>query len=152
MAGIALVVALFGCGGGDDSGGGSGDGGSTATISKEEFVEEANAICNRVKKEGLTAMTTYLKEHQGSGKSKADQVLEAIHNAFLPALQKQVDDIRALGLPDGAEDEAEVFLVQTEKAIDTAEKSTGNAQFTQAFDKSADQARVLNINACVYGS
>lgn len=169
-AGIAVVLALGGCGGGSDSssatsgastaaGGGSTTGESTAgeggnagkSAAAGRFAEEANAICERGKKQGLIAMGAYAKQHQSAGKPKAEQLIEAIHAAFLPIVQKQADEIRALTAPAGEEAAVKAFLEALEEGIAAAGKVSSNSQFGSSFKKSAALAHELGIDACAYG-
>lgn len=148
------MAALAGCGGGSDSSS-STAGGATASaggeISQEEFVERADAICTSGKKKGLLAMSAYAKAHQGSGKSKSALLIEAIHATFLPQVQTQVEEIRALGLPEGEADQAKAFLKAMEEGIETASKAGQGSQFSSSFKHSAELARELGITSCVYG-
>jgi hypothetical protein len=169
-----VAFALWGCGGG--SGGDStaaGDGGSTATAGPEgesassgggsaspssatpakgEFVVQANAICKKQKEAGLAAVGEYVKEHGGAAESSAILV-RALHVVFLPYVQSQVDEIAALGAPQGDRDEVQAYLNAMQKAVDQAGDSGPNATqvFTQSFAPSAKLARQYGIDACAYG-
>jgi hypothetical protein len=158
----AVAVALYGCGGGSGSTGtsaGAGTGAETSSeatvrsssLSKEEFTAKADAICTRGKKQGLVAMSAYVKEHPGSSKSKSEQLIEAIHATFLPQIQKQVDQIRALGAPEGEEEQVTAILAAMEEGVEAAASASANAQFSQSFEHSAELAREYGIEACVYG-
>jgi len=146
----AIAVALWGCGDDDSSAGGGSSGGKSA---RAEFVEQANAICEEGKERGLEAMGAYAKEHPGSGLSQQEQLAVALQKAFLPELQKQVDEIRQLEPPAGDEQQVEAFLVATEEAVEASSKgpaSTGD-QFDPNFDRSARLARAYGLSGCIYG-
>jgi len=145
--GIAFLVVLSGCGGGDST---TAAGGGDASASNQGFVEQAEAICGRTKKQSLAVIGSYVKSNQGSGKSKAQQVADAIHNAFLPLLQKQVDELRALEPPEGKEDQVSAFLDAMEEGVEKAEKTSANAQFGSSFQGSGQLARELGIPGCAY--
>jgi hypothetical protein len=169
---IAAAVALgvAGCGGGSDSSSSSSEstGATTAaagggkqtktavhssSLSKEEFVEKADAICVREKTKGLEAMGAYAKEHQGAaGQSKAEVIGEAIQKVFLPSVQAQVDQIRALGAPEGEEQEVEAVLVALEEAVEEASHGTpSSARFSQSFANAGALATEYGLTSCVYG-
>src|SRR5262249_22532266 len=100
---------------------------------------------------GLLAMTAFAKAHQSSGKSKSALLNEAIHAAFLPQVQKQVEEIYVLGLPEGEEGGGQVnaFLEAMEEGIKAASKAAQNGQ--SSFKHSAELAHELGIDACAYG-
>jgi hypothetical protein len=161
----AVALAVGGCGGGDSTGSGGestssttgGGGGETtvhsSSLSKAEFSEKAAAICTREKTKGLEAMSTYLKQHPGAaGAAKIELIGEALQKVFLPAVQRQIDQIRALGAPAGDEEEIEAFLSALQEAVDEASQGTpSNGKFAQAFASSASIAHEYGLDACAYG-
>jgi hypothetical protein len=166
---IAAAVALgvAGCGGGSSNSTSAESTGSTTTaagggkqtkthspsLSKEEFVEKADAICTRGKTKGLEAMGVYAKEHQGTaGQSKAEVIGEAVQKVFLPSVQSQVDQIRALGAPAGEEQEVEAILAALEEAVEEASQGApSSARFAKSFASAGALAREYGLTACVYG-
>ena len=156
---VALTAAVGGCGGGDDGSADSADKTTRDTTeassspTKAQFVEQASAICTRVKKEGLSAMVTYVKQRQGNaGQSKVELLAEAFQAAFLPKVQGQIDEIRALGVPEGDEEEVEAFLAAMQEGVDTAgEGSTPSPQLGKSFKRSGQLARDYGLEACAFG-
>jgi hypothetical protein len=165
----AIALAVGGCGGSSDStsaestgaestgtestGGGQQTTVHTSSLSKTEFIEKADAICTREKSKGLNAMGAYVKENQGATSlGKAELIGEAIQKVFLPSVQSQVDQIRALGAPAGEEQEVEAILVSLEEAVEGASQGTpSSARFAQSFANSGALAREYGLTACVYG-
>jgi hypothetical protein len=147
IAAVGAVAALAGCGGGGDTSG------SSSSIPKDEFVEQANAICAKGKKEGLAEMAAYVrKQGAGSPQAKAELLQEALRTVFIPAVQKQIDEVRALGAPDEGEEQVDAFLASMQKAVDQAgEKSSAGPQFASLFKSSAALAHEYGIDACAYG-
>ncbi len=163
------MLGVAGCGGGSSSSDSTSaeSTGSTATaasggkqtkthsssLSKEEFVERADAICVREKTKGLEAMGAYAKEHQGTaGQSKAEVIGEAVQKVFLPSVQSQVDQIRALGAPEGEEQEVEAILAALEEAVEEASQGApSSARFAKSFANSGTLATEYGLTACVYG-
>ncbi|HEX3173442.1 MAG TPA: hypothetical protein VHQ43_04390 [Solirubrobacterales bacterium] len=163
FAGVVVLLALGGCGGGDDGGSTAADGTGTTTsakqgspsgasLSEDEFVERAIAICKREKRAGLAAMGLYVKQHGGSAQGNA-VLVEALRTAFLPHVQTQVEEIRALGAPNGDDGEVQAYLDATEEAVDRASaKAGGSTQiFGESFEESAQLAHDLGIDKCAYG-
>lgn len=174
----AVALAVGGCGGSSDSNGGGGEstgstggggketsgGGKEATggkettvqsssLSRAEFVERAGAICTREKTKGLEEMGAYVKQHPGAtGAGKLELIGEALQKVFLPSVQRQIDQIRALGAPAGDEQEIEAFLSALQEAVDEAGQGTpSNGKFGQAFASSANLAHEYGLDACAYG-
>jgi hypothetical protein len=147
-------------GGGGESTGTASAGGNKETtahsssLSKAEFVKQANAICTREKTKGLEAMGAYAKQHRGAatGQAKIELIGEAIQKVFLPSVQSQVNQIRALGAPAGDEQEVEALLDSLEEAVEKASQGTASsARFGQAFASSGKLAREYGLSDCVYG-
>jgi hypothetical protein len=174
----AAAVALWGCGGGDSSSTTAASNGSGATTTsktegsssgktgesssgktggasqaKAEFVDQANAICKKGKKKGLKEMTAYAEAHANSSQRKLAQLAKALQVAFLPEVQNQVDEIRALGAPQGDEKQIEAFLDALEEGIEAASQSSASSglQLGPNFKHSAQLARGYGLDACAYG-
>src|SRR5262249_11304986 len=105
---------------GNGSAGRSGSGGGGAATQKMSRL--AGTICENGKKKGLEEMSVYAKAHRNSAKPKSALLIEAIHATFLPAVQRQVKEIRALGLPEGEEPKVRAFLDAMEEDVQAASK------------------------------
>jgi hypothetical protein len=143
---IGLIAAGCGSGSGSDSTASSGETASTTTpatspIGKAEFIKKADAACAKGKKQVETEFAAYLKknkikeipEAKEAKAQAAGREAEVIETIALPALQQQVDEIRALGFPDGEEDQVEPFLDAVEEGIEKIEEDP------QAFFSGADE-------------
>jgi hypothetical protein len=137
------------------SGGSSGETGTpSGGLSKSEFVRQANAICEKRKKQSLAKMAAYVKEHKsGSEPANPALIVEAVKAVFLPGVQTQVDEIRALGAPPGDEAKVEAFLAALEEGVEDATEASGapGAAFGQSFKRSAELAREYGLDGCAYG-
>lgn len=155
---------MAGCGSSGDSTAASSESTGTATtgkeapvhsssLSKEEFIAQAGAICTKEKTAGLEAMGNYVKQHPGAtGQGKVALIGEALQKVFLPSIQRQVDQIRALGAPEGEEQEVEAFLDALQEAVDQASQGTpSGGKFGKAFASSAALAHEYGLTACAYG-
>jgi hypothetical protein len=178
-AAVAIVAVAAGCGGGGGSSSSSAAGGETTSaeggasgktsrakgesssgktaptgsLSKSEFVKQANAICEEGKKEGLGKMAAYVKKHKGGSQAPNVELLgEALKTVFIPTIQNQVDEVRALGAPSGDESRVEDFLTALEEDVEAAEASSGSgANFAKAFKDSAELAHEYGLDGCAYG-
>jgi hypothetical protein len=104
---MAIVgIALIGCGGGGDD----------ESLTKAEYVKEANAICRKAlnQKEKVIAEATEKLPDKVSASTKEKVVLEA----FAP-YEKATEELAELGKPEGQEEKAEALVEAME---DGAEK------------------------------
>lgn len=93
LAAMLIVgLAVAGCGGSSDS---SSSTTSAATLSKAQFLSQANAICAKGNKE-LNAAGAKL----GKNSSQAD-FTRYVTGTAIPGIQSQIDGITALGAPSG---------------------------------------------------
>jgi hypothetical protein len=119
---LAIATIAWGCGGDEE-------GTASAPAGKAEFIEKADALCTRGGKETEAEIAAYAKDENvdESKEPTPAQSEEVIAEIVVPALRKQVDEIRALGVP--TEDEAQVngFLDDIDAALDKAEDDPKNA-------------------------
>jgi hypothetical protein len=104
---MAVCLLAAGCGGGD------GD-----SIDKASFVEQANAICKEASakmKAEIIALGKKLKSRTASAN------VSILEKAVIPALQSELDEIQALGIPSGGKKEVEAFLAAQRKVVMAAE-------------------------------
>ncbi|MDP2775362.1 MAG: hypothetical protein Q8O61_17550 [Nocardioides sp.] len=106
------MLVLAGCGGDDDGGEGA--------ISKAEFLEQGNTICS--------AGNLAVDEIGGSvDKHDQEQLLTAIKEQVVPLVRGQLDDLRALGYPDGDKEILEAIYADTEDVLDSWEDDPSQA-------------------------
>ena len=114
LAALALVLTLglAGCGGDDDGGEGA--------IDKSDFLERGNTICS--------AGNLAVDEIGGSvDQNDQEQLLAAIKDQVVPLVRGQLDDLRALGYPDGDKETLEAIYADTEGVLDTWEEDPKQA-------------------------
>ncbi len=112
---MMVVGAVFmgGCGGGDDTAE------TTVTITKAEFVRKADTICRDAREAIISGSVPKLEKVVGTPKQQSLES-ELIPSLLIPTLEKEVEDLRALGAPAGDEAEIEKILRLTEGAIEEA--------------------------------
>jgi len=148
---LALILGglVAGCGGSDGSDGdASSDPSSPATseastITHDEFVTQANAICS----DASAALQTAGADITDT--STEDEVVAFITDTALPSFQKQHDDIAALGVPEGDEDAVDTLLTSLQADIDKVQADP--AAFTTAADPFAEAnaaADALGLTDC----
>ena len=146
LAAVALALVAAGCGDDDDSGD-SGDGSATA-LTKEEFLQQGNAICANGNAE-LDAVTANF----GPGTSPAE--IEAfVTDTLVPNVQGQIDDLSALTPPEGDEEEVEAILTAAEDALAEVEEVPSTVTEdggTDPFNEANRLAEDYGLVACGSG-
>ena len=89
---------------------------TAAALTKEEFVAQGNQICS----EGNKTIDEAAKQVFSGGKPKADEMQQFVTGTVIPSIQDQVDSIRALGAPEGDEDQVAAILDAAQQGIDEA--------------------------------
>jgi hypothetical protein len=148
---VAIAVALLvGCGGGSSSG-------ATTTVTtsshtKAEYIKLANALCKRGKEALLGEISAYMKTHNGPNTDAKKVFVAAVQADLLPAVQKQAEELRKLGAPQGDEKRIEALLAALESAA-TAHR-TGPVPpeevFIKDFERSAKLASEYGLENCSY--
>ena len=116
-------MVAAGCGGDDETTSTSTTAGATGTtgaagasLTHEQFVAQADAICVAGDKTIETAA-------QALGQSPTEAVLEqAVTDSVVPALQQQHDAIAALPAPEGEETQVDDLLSNLQEGIDALEE------------------------------
>jgi hypothetical protein len=140
MAALAAAVAS-GCGGGDDD-----------SLSKEEFVEQAQAAC---KEQGidLLAVSSEYAEQEAPGESASELRARIFEEVQLPAIEAELTAVRELGLPEDGAAEVEDFLAAEQKAIDAAAAASdgpSRSEMERRFDAAARLANDYGITNCAH--
>jgi hypothetical protein len=111
----ALVVAFLASGCGEDSASGE-------SISKEEFIAKADAICKQGNEQMEAGFAKYLKGPKSLAKPNAAELEKLVGKVMVPNLKREVARLRALGIPDGDEERVEAMLSALEEGEETARR------------------------------
>jgi hypothetical protein len=116
-----VATAATGCGG-DESAGGSEL--TTSSLSKAEYIEKADAICKETEDRLLADYETYIREKQGQIQSNLSEAeyAEFARVVVVPNLEREIEEIRALGTPEGDEAQLEEFIRTVEAGLGRAEE------------------------------
>jgi outer membrane murein-binding lipoprotein Lpp len=112
---IGLIVA--GCGSSDDSD-------STSSLTKAQFIKQADAICEE-ESDAIEAETKAYAEENGIpiDKEPSDEVKEdLVTEVIVPNVEGQAEKIAALGAPSGDEDRVDEII----EGIETAAAETSD--------------------------
>ncbi len=111
----ALAIIVAGCGGSDDS---------TSSLTKAEFLKQGNAICAEGNKEIDSEFEAFAEENNLSENKEPteEQLTEAAEDILIPAVDKQLGELRDLGAPEGEEEEVDKLLTAVEEALEEGEE------------------------------
>ena len=99
---LAFGLVASGCGGGDDS---NSNTTGAPTPTKAEFLQKANAICD-----AANAQLQADFEALGTTRPTQAQLERVVTDKLVPSVEAQIGDIRALGAPEGDEDQVKAIL------------------------------------------
>jgi hypothetical protein len=117
---IVAALLVAGCGGSDDSSGGE-------SISKEEFIAKADAICKEGNERMEKELFKFLRQNRTGGslrKPSVEQNEKFIVAVLIPNLRREIDEIKALGVPDGDDERVDAIIAALEEGLETAEDNT----------------------------
>lgn len=132
------------------------------SITKDAFLEQANAICQETNDElepvfdgvweGLDEIDLDDPVNQNIIFVRFDEAMDAVG----PAARRQIDDIRSLGTPEGDEQLIETLLVDFEDVIEWMETTTeaaagGDETAMEALDGTVDPFADIDRRAREYG-
>lgn len=143
---MAIVAAaiVVGCGGGDDT-----SDSSTATLSKAEFIKEADAICADADQQGQEEAEEFAKENDFSLDAPTDEQLEEAISAILaPSLNQQAEEISALGAPEGDEEQIEALTASLEDVAGKIEDDPGIVINGEALTEPSELAEDYGLKVC----
>lgn len=135
---LATGLLAAGCGGDDETE-------TAAPLSKSEFVVQADAICAAGNKEIDQAFSEL---SQDSSQAEFDQV---VTETVIPSISGQIDDLRALGAPEGDEDQINAALDSAQEATDKAEEDPSilnDPQGEDPYTEAEQQLREYGITKC----
>jgi hypothetical protein len=140
----ALMAAFFiaGCGDSDDDT-------TTASISKAEFLKQGNAICKTIEGE-LDDEFGEFAEEKGIDEDERPtdaQLEEAAEDFVLPQINRQIDELRALGAPEGEETPVNTLLDNAEAEVEKIEDDPGLLA-EDSFAQVNKESRALGLMAC----
>lgn len=131
---VVLAVGLTGCdGGGGDTNSTSTRGASpetevrpesveTSSLSREEYLEQAENICRSGNSKYLQPFLTYMNEHAKPNQDKEELVGHAVHAVFVPRFRALIEKLRSLGAPAGDEQKIEALIAAMLSAAERLEQ------------------------------
>jgi hypothetical protein len=116
FATVAVALLIAGCGGGSDT---------TSSLTKAEFIKQADAICEQTDETVLAGMKQAAK--LGVGKQKLSPKQEkALVLLGLTSVRKEAEELAELGAPSGDEAQIAAIVKGIETAVTEAEREPIN--------------------------
>jgi hypothetical protein len=117
---VALTALVAGCGGGDDTTD------ETVTLTKTEFIKQGDAICKQGNDESEKEAEEFAEDNDFKlEKASKEQLEEAVGEVLVPNLEQQIEELDALGAPEGDEDKVKAIIVSLEEATGEIEDDPG---------------------------
>ncbi|HYJ21921.1 MAG TPA: hypothetical protein VEW07_07860 [Solirubrobacterales bacterium] len=152
MAFIAAAGALLvGCGGSDDST----ETLTTSSLSKAQWIKRAGAVCLNESVPILGRVNAYEEKHRAKT-PRANEVVagEAIRREVPPIMTDLIEELRALGAPEGDEEQVEAFLLTMEEdtqGIEDGPPLSSLVELTPKYADSGSLARQYGLLECAFG-
>jgi hypothetical protein len=114
VAVAAIAIGVAGCGSSDDTSSTS----TAASITKDEFVTQANQICA----DGNKTIDAAANDTFTGGKPSQEDILAFWSDALIPSVTDQVAQIKALGIPAGDEEQVNALFAAVDSDLAEAQK------------------------------
>jgi hypothetical protein len=141
FSGVLVLAALVfaGCGGGDE----------TTSLSKAEFVKQANAICKEAEQERLNLFKQVTASVSPDASKKVRD--KALHEIIVAPYEGAAEEIESLGAPSGDEATIEALVEAMEASLRKVEKNPRLiASSTVQFAESNKMANDYGLTNCVF--
>jgi hypothetical protein len=116
-AAVAMAALLLGgCGGGSEGSSGG------KSISKQEFIAKADAICKKGTERLQKAIFAALKNPRNLTKVSQAEQAKIVTIAMVPNVSREAKELRALGVPEGDEEKIDAMIGALEEGVETAER------------------------------
>lgn len=122
-----------------------------SSLSKAQFVKQANAICQKTKFDLNKEGEAFVKQHAG-GAQREELFGDLARTIFLPAIEAEMAAIRELGAPKGEEEEVEAILSAQQAGIDEMRELAAAAAVTELespFAEASKKFGAYGLSACV---
>lgn len=140
---VVLAATVAGCGGGDDSDT-SGD-----SLTKAEFIKQGDAICEKANEQSEAEAEKFAKENDFKlERPTKEQLEEAVSEILVPNFKRQVADLKALGVPEGDEEQVEEMISSLETAADEIEDDPSLVFEEQVLKEPAQLAKDYGFEVC----
>jgi hypothetical protein len=147
IAVLALVLLAGGCGGG------SGEiTVQTGSLSKAEFIKQADAICTAARTEFIAKYTSFVRANKSAfenGKHESALMYEALESIVTPNYEGEIEKISTLGAPGDYAPKVASFLNSVQKRLDEVHERPAELLATPyPFKEPEDVAKTAGLKGC----
>ena len=136
LVAMAALPPLTGCGSEDSS--------EAVILPKDEYAKKADLICSEAGGEQGKIAAAYFKKHPNA------EEIDLVEPAGIPPLEKEIEELRELGLPRGQEAETEAFIEELESALEDlkAEPKGALSEKDNPYEKANELGAKLELGDC----
>ena len=148
---VAIAFAAIGCGDDDE------DPASTSTsseLTKAQFIREANRICKQQDGKIERASQQFFADAPNDREPPPQEVAQFGKKTVFPAIQDEIDRIRALGAPAGDTEEVQKMLEAAESGLQTLEAEPAQLErgaIASSFEEFQKLASAYGLDECAAG-
>lgn len=140
---VALAAVIAGCGGGDSTTD------ETVTLTKTEFIKQGDAICKKGNSESEKEAEEFAEDNDFElEKASKEQLEEAVGEVLVPNLERQTEELDALGAPEGDEEKVDAIIVSLEDATGEIEDDPGIVFQGDVLKKPSQLAEAYGFKVC----
>jgi hypothetical protein len=144
IAALAALAFAGGCGGSD----GGGVTVQTGSLSRAEFIERADAICEAVRTKLIAEYYQYLKK--GAKPESPQELAGELLSILGPNLEREIRQISTLGAPSDYAPEVDAFLEALQERLDRANENPASLNATSSpFKQAEEAAKRAGLDGCV---
>ena len=136
----ALAVTLFmlGCGG------------DSASISKAEFIKQAEAACKKGEESIQKDFKAFVTRYESAAKPTKAELAALVNAAFSGTIEAEVRELRAIEIPSGDEEQVEALIDARAESLKKAEAEPEEAiaDSEKVFGKASRLAKQYGLKAC----
>jgi hypothetical protein len=144
LLGVLALVVVAGCGSSDDD-----STETTVELTKVEFIKQGDQICEKSEEQSETEAEEFAEENGFELENASEAELEeAIGEVLVPTLNQQVEEIQALGAPEGDEGQVEAIIVALEDASAEVEDDPSLAIEGQPLKEASQLAGDYGFKVC----
>src|SRR4029077_6216402 len=113
------------------------------------FIKQGDAICKEANEENETEAEEFAEENDFTlEKASKEQLEEAVAEVLVPSLNQQVEELDALGAPEGDEDQVEEIIVSLEGVAGEVEDDPSWFFEEKTLEKPAKLANAYGFKVC----
>ena len=135
----AVVLLVAACGGGEE------------TLTKEEYLKQADVICDEGNKELEEASKDAFSDVKEGESPTKEQIEDYARKTVLPMVRGQVGELRDLPPPEGGKAEVEEIYDAIESALDKVEKDPSLLGSGNLFAEADALSKKYGYEVCTGG-